>query len=354
MADIDWTKSMQQTYEFYKVDPETWGNAEIIDTIEDCTITRDESNSTKCYATMKCSEELDECYIRVYLVALQNGYRYTEPLGTFLVQTPSVDYNGKRKSITMDAYSPLIELKEKCPPIGYSAYSGDKIMDLAGNLCEENMRANVVPADSNSALKSDFVADLEDTWLSYLEDLIAQASYNFDVDPLGRILFAKDVDIASLQPVWTYTDDNSSILLPSVSNERDLYGLPNVVEVIYSTETDYMTSTVTNDDADSPISVTNRGRKIVYRDTNPSLSGIMTQTLLDDYATQLLRNKSCLEHTVTYRHGYCPVRVGDCVRLNYTRAGLKNVLAKVTSQSIDCKTGCEVEETAVYTTQLWR
>ena len=40
--------------------------------------------------------------------------------------------------------------------------------------------------------------------------------------------------------------------------------------------------------------------------------------------------------------------------LNYQRAGLKYVKAKVISQSISCETGCPVEETAIYTTKLWR
>lgn len=51
-------------------------------------------------------------------------------------------------------------------------------------------------------------------------------------------------------------------------------------------------------------------------------------------------------------HGYCPVRVGDCVLLNYERAGLKNIKAKVISQSINCGIGCTVEETAVFV--KWR
>ena len=44
--------------------------------------------------------------------------------------------------------------------------------------------------------------------------------------------------------------------------------------------------------------------------------------------------------------------MGDCVRLNYSRAGLTNVKAKVISQSIDCRPGCPVTETAVFTMNL--
>ena len=62
---------------------------------------------------------------------------------------------------------------------------------------------------------------------------------------------------------------------------------------------------------------------------------------------------SSLEYTITYKHGYCPVRLGDCVRLNYTKAGIYNVKAKVISQNIECEAGCPVTEKAVFTMELW-
>ena len=51
---------------------------------------------------------------------------------------------------------------------------------------------------------------------------------------MGRILFAPEQDVSSLQPIWTYNDDNSSILYSDISVDHDLYGIPNVVEVVYS------------------------------------------------------------------------------------------------------------------------
>ena len=63
---------------------------------------------------------------------------------------------------------------------------------------------------------------------------------------------------------------------------------------------------------------------------------------------------SSVEYEVTYSHGYCPVRPGDCVRLNYKSAGIEDVKAKIISQSLQCKAGCKVNETAVFTKKLWK
>ena len=351
---IDWTKSMTQTYEFYKVEPSTWKDIARINNISTCTINRDESAETLGSATIDSDSELDECYVRTYLVVGQNGKTQKIPLGTHMVQTPSTKFDGKRHTYSIDAYTPLIELKEDKPPIGYSILKNTKIMELATTLCEENVRAPVIGIKTTDTLYGDFVANTEDTWLTFISDLVLNAKHKLALDDMGRVMFQPIQDVASLQPVWTYTDDNSSILLPSVTNNRDLYGIPNVVEVVYSTNTGYLFSRIVNDDPNSPISAVNRGREIIYRDSNPSVSGTPDQAYLDNYARQLLRDLSCLEHKVTYSHGYCPVRIGDCVMLNYKSAGLNNVKAKVTSQSIKCDTGCTVEETAVYTTKLWR
>lgn len=350
----DWTQSMQQTFEYYIVDPATWKDARQINNVKSCSIDRDSEAETLGSATFDVEDALDECYIRAYLVVIQNGVTEKYALGTFLVQTPSNKIDGKSQSVSMDAYTPLLELKENPPPLGYSVMKDSNVMEMAYSLTKSNVRAPVVKPNCDTTLHYDFVAELQDTWLSYVTDLISNAKYSFDLDEMGRILFAPHQDTASLQPVWTYDDGNSSILYPDLDLNRDMYGIPNVVEVIYSSGGGYYYSRVVNDDPNSPISTVNRGREITYRVTDPDLIGDPTKNQIDDYAKQLLRDLSTLEYTVSYTHGYCPVRVGDCVRLNYSRAKLMNVKAKVISQSIECSPGCPVTETAVFTAKLWR
>ena len=350
----DWTSSMQQTFEYYVVDPESWKDIKLLDTVKSCSITRDAESETLGSASFDISESVGERYIRVYLVTIQNGIKEKYPLGTFLVQTPSSSFNGKTKDVVMDAYTPLLELKENQPPLGYTVLKNEDIMSIAYRLTRDSARAPVVETESKTKLFYDFVADPNDTWLSFLTDLIANAKYNFDLDEMGRILFSPRQDTASLQPVWTFDDGNSSILYPDMSMDHDLYGIPNVVEVIYSSGSNSYYAKVINDDPNSPTSTVSRGREIVYRVTDPDVIGDPTQNQIQEYAERLLRELSSLEYTVTYTHGYCPVRVGDCVRLNYERAGFTDIKAKVISQDISCEPGCPVTEKAVFTTKLWR
>lgn len=349
----DWTKSMQRTYEYYVVNPNTWKDEKRLATVTSCTINRDSEVETLGSATIDITNSLGECYIRVYLVTIQNGVTERHPLGTFLVQTPSSSFNGKIRDVTMDAYTPLMELKENPPPLGYSILKGGNIMQAASQIAREHARAPVVVSNSPETLSNDFVANTDDKWLSFLIDLVSNAKRDLALDELGRIMFAPRQDIASLQPVWTYNDDNSSILYSDISMDHDLYGIPNVVEVIYSSGSDCYYAKAVNDDPNSPISTVSRGREITHRVTDPDMNGDATEEQVQEYATQLLRNLSSIEYTVSYTHGYCPVRLGDCVRLNYTRAGIVDVKAKVISQTIKCTPDCQVSEKAVFTTKLW-
>ena len=353
MAEIDWSESMEQTFEYYEVDPVSWKDTKPLNMVKKSKIKLDSTADTLGSATIDINDTLGECYIRIYLIIRQNGAKFKITLGTFLVQTPSSSYDGKNRNVSMDAYTPLLELKENPPPLGFALLKNENIMNQAYLLVRDNCRAPVVETTSDKILQDNFVADPNENWLSYITDLIGQAKYRLYLDENGKILFAPKQKLDELQSVWNYNDDNSSILYPEVSMQHDLYGIPNVVEVVCSTGSHEYTARVVNDNPNSPTSTVNRGREILHRDTEPNLPGYPTEEQIDEYARNLLEELSSVEYQVTYTHGYCPVRVGDAVRLNYKRAGLDGIKAKVISQSITCENGCSVNETAVFTKKLW-
>lgn len=350
----NWLTSMLRTYEYFVVDPNSWRDVRQIPNVKSCSIERDSEADTLGSASIDTSEMLGECYVRAYLITIQNGIRERHPLATFLVQTPVFEFDGKAPNTTADGYTPLLELKEKNMPLGFSVLKGENVMDAAYRITRERVRAPVVKPSCDTKLYKDFVANLDDTGLTFVSDFIANAKHELALDEMGRVLFAPVQDLASLQPVWTYNDDNSSILLPEISIKSDLFGIPNVVEVVYSDAKHIYYARAVNDDPNSPTSTVNRGREIPHRVTDPSSLGDPTEGQLQEYAENLLKQMSTVVCTITYTHGYCPVRLGDCVRINYSRTGFEDIKAKVISQSIKCTNDCLVTETAQFTKQLWR
>lgn len=351
----NWTESMQQTFEYYTVDPVTWQDVKLIDHVKACKIDWDAETDTLVTASIDLGDDIGEAYVRVYLITNQNGVKEKHPLGTFLVQTMPANFDGRTRIISADAYSPLLELNEKYPPFGFCVRKGQNIMEQVYMLTRDNVRAPVVKADCGETLFNHYVVDADEKWLPCIKDLMANAKYTFSLDEKCKILFAKKQETDALQPVWTFDDGNSSILYPDIDNDLDLYGIPNVVEVMYSDGSDEVYyAKVVNDDPDSPTSTIRRGREIVHRVTDPSIIGNPTGTRIKEYAELLLKELSSVERTITYTHGYCPVRIGDCVRINYERAGLTGIRARVVKQSISCEPGTPVTETAVYTKKYWR
>ena len=350
---VDWTASMQQTFEYYIVDPISWKDTRKIDTILSSKLSKDSTNDTLGSASLTTTEMLGECYIRVYLITFQNGVKEKHPLGTYMVQSPSYSFDGKIRTLRMDGYTPLIELKEKKPPMGYNLRKNDNILDKAYSILRDNMRAPTIKTTKSDILYHNFVANIDDTWIEFVKDLLANAKSHLMLDEMGRVIFEPDQDMTAMQPVWTFDDGNSSILYANFDMDHDLYGIPNEVEVIYSKSSTVYSAVVRNDDPNSPVSTINRGRIISHRITNPEIPGSPSKEQVSIYAKQVLKEMSRIGYTVTYTHGYCPVRIGDCVRLNCEAAGLNNVKAKVISQSIECVPGCPVTEKAVFIDELW-
>lgn len=354
MPELDWSRSMSQTYDFYLVDTDTWMDLQRIDCVTKCTIDWDYSSNTVGSAKVTCTENFGEWYIRAYLIAKQDGVEYRRAMGTFLILTPEDNFDGKISSWDLDAYSPLIELTETYPPLGYCIPKNTNVLQIASQLCSEHMRAPVITPDfGTDILYEDFVASPDETWLEFLSSLVAHANHKIMVDEYGQCVFMPIRRTGSLAPTMTYTTDNSSMLLPAVRQTRDLYSIPNKVDVIFSTSNKYLVSTAINDNPTSPTSVSARGRYIEIRETSPNLSGNPTQSQLDKYAETLLKEASTLEYTVTYTHGYCDTAIGEGVMLRYPEVGLNGVKAKIILQSIDLVPGCLVQETAIYTSALY-
>lgn len=352
---VDWTKSMQQTFEYYVVDPYTWSDVRQLDKVKSCSITRDLGVQTLGSASLDCDEDLNDKYVRVYLIARQGDETEKVPLGTHLYQSPSTSFDGKRQSINHDGYTPLIEMTEKQMPVGFTGREEQNVLDLAYQiLTDGSLRAPVIRGSDTTTLTGDFLADISESRLSFVSDLLILAKYSLDLDELGKIIFSPDRKLDSMQPVWSFTDDNSSILYPDLTMTRDIFGIPNRIEVIYSpNEGSPMTSVLENTDDASIVSRQARGRWITYRETDPNVASGISQDQLDAYTRKRLEDLSTVDFEVSYRHAYCPVRLGDCVRLNYVKAGLSNTRAKVIKQDIECVPGCPVRETAVFTKKLW-
>ena len=347
----DWARGMKQTWTWVEVDPGTWQDIRVIDTVVSASIKRDAGSDLRESASIVLdSEMLGEIYVRAYIDIEQDGRSERVCVGTFLCQTPVLKSNGKTQELTVDAYSPLLELRDDRPPYGYT--STGKVSDRIAQIVEGASHAPFVGYGSTS-FPVPVVANEDDSWLSYSRALAAYSGCDVTCDEWGRVQMAPIISRASLRQTWEFTDSNSSILLPDVEETFDWYGLPNVCEVVWSEDTRSVVGRAENSSRMSAISTVRRGRRVVMRVDNPDeLKDGCTQVEADALARTLLEDASVVEREFVISHGFCPVKIGDCVRIAFARYGI-DMLAQVRSQEIDCATGATMRSVCVSTERMW-
>lgn len=352
---IDFSASMQRTYEFFLVDAATWCDAKKLACIDAASTTYDSSTDTGCCATFDSSEVFGEAYIRVYAVCRQGGNERRDQLGTFLCQTGGGDHNGRRFESALEAYSPLLELADYGPDIGFFVPAGEDAVSWARRLAMSHARAPVsLGGGVSHVLSEPYVAEPGESWLKFVNGLLSKAGMRLFVDFNGHITSIVDRDAESMAPVAFISDDGplaATKIQSDVSHEHDLYGVPNTYVAVLSRGDKNITAIATNADPLSPTSTVSRGRPVYFYDLNPDIEnpdGDGALGRLQAYSQSKLKEKSVVTHRVRYRRPWQPnIRVGDCVRLDLNRSGI-HARAIVVKQETSCTPGGQVHEESVY------
>lgn len=352
---IDWTKSMRQSFEFYLVDPDSLTDIKKLDCVISASITYDYDSELFSYGTIECDYIGNEIYVRIYLIAEQNNETERHVIGTLMAQSPSKTLGTTRTSTTYQCYSVLLESRDKLLPLGYSLNKSARISTNAKDILDDSLRRPCISSitDNTETLFDTFVSNPDDSPLSFVSDLLDKVDAHIEVTTYGDVLIVPNQQVNELSPVYVFKDDESSILYADLTVEKDIFAIPNRLEVYLSNAGGSMYSEAENNDQNSILSIPNRGRVIAKRETEPAITGTPTQAELDEYAKRTLHNLSELQYDITFEHGYHPdVAVGRCVLLNYGEE-FKNVRAYIKAQTIDCRTGCKITSTAVITENLW-
>ena len=338
---------MEQVPEFWEVDPATWKEVRPIRSATSCTVTRELGDELLESAVLTLDEEIGETYVRAYIDARQGDERERVPVATFLVQTPRRSWDGAVTEREAAGYSPLVELQQDMPPIGYTVPQGTDAVEAAAAICSAHCRAPVVMTAGAELLTEAVTADPADTWLDLVRALLEKAGMRVTVAPDGTVGCEPERDAEALAPTWTFADGEDSVLMPDMDTEVDWYEVPNAVEVVYSDETRSLYARAENNDPDSPLSVPSRGRTVLYRETSPELPDGATQADCRALAERILRDKGQVERKATFTHGWVGNRLGDGVRIERSREGT-SCSARTVRQVVTLEAGVTVEETATW------
>lgn len=320
---IDWSKGYTAQYNAAIIDPQTWRD---IDTIEITggTIKKDASG-LKQSASINCTDwpEGIELWIRVYLIASQNGETTRTAIFTGLATTPTRTIEGTLTTHGITCYSVLKAVDDIDLLPGWYAGQGAN----AGEVLKDLLSATPAPyaIEENAPFLTDYiVAEQNETRLTMVNKIISTIGWGIDIDGTGRIIAGpqKVNSNISFGPEGMDMIEDESIKIT-----QDTFSCPNV----YAVTSGDNTYILKDDSLDSPYSIQNRGREVWTHETGVVMP---SNENIKQYTERKLAEAQAQSMTAEYKRRYYPeLNPGEIIGLRYPGKDL-NGQFRIISQSI--------------------
>ena len=325
---MNWNEGFSASYTYAIVDPVTWRDIETHDLVSGNVMKT--TSGTMESADIEITEDPAEEWVRIYLNATQGYDGAKEALFTGLLQTPTTEWEGTRKTHKANCYSVLKPANDVLLPRGWYAPAGASGARLAAELLGIGA-APAEYADASPTLASTLIAESKETNLSMARKILDTIGWRIRITGGGviQILPAASERSAVLDP------DSNDIVEVSVKDSFDWYSCPNVLRVVSGNAM----AVARDDDPNSPYSTVARGREIWREETKNTLSASEGIT---EYAKRRLKEEQSPTRRLSYSRRYLPdILPGDIVGFYHACASGE---FKITSQKMELAFGGTIQE----------
>lgn len=343
-----WTRDREDRFEFYRLRyPDLNSELEQIDGFLSGQVDEDIEAELFSSASLNFSGALtlaEDDIVRIYYITKTDEGEERFELFTGFASTPSLSASSAETTGTLNLHSTLTVLQDDCFEATYQVAKGVNAISHASSIVSGC--GLTVIAESSSAVTTEAKTfDASDSKLDIVKWLCEFASFSapYTNEHGDVVLTSKTGTEGNLSPVYTFVDDEQSIMLGDVQIEREQSRVPNVVKLVYSSSSKTLTSTATNTSANSPFSLVNRGgRRVVHVETVSDVPGVSTsaqQSELDRLAKAELKKRTELAQSVTVKHAYTrEYYLHQAVALDYRGAGI-SLTGRAVSRSIELEPG---------------
>lgn len=272
----------------------------------------------------------------------ENGVRSEEhALGTFMLCWTTVNTTPGVRSGTATGYSVLKILQDRLCGLPLTLAAGTDPIAFAVTLIRSmGLRVNV-QQDAPYSLLAPHTFEPDDTYLTVVNWCLSNCSTQYasaDVDGYGVVQVQPYQEPTGRTPVWTFRDDERSIMQPEVSEENEWQTSANVVRLYHESDTESMWAAAANVSG-SRSSLSNRGgRETTYYEL---IDEVGTLADLQALAVTRLKDRSSEIERVNITHAFVPITAGDAVRVEYegrTWSGTVQNMTIELSPSAQCST----------------
>lgn len=247
----------EQYFKFYKLD-NNLSNPELLTYIEGGTITYNSLSQLKTNATLNASlgvnDSIDFKHVRVAMVL--NGVETI--CGTFLVSTPTSDFEGPMQDLDITCYSTLWPVQADGPDYRYYVGKGVNVVAEVTRILDK-FGYTIDISESNKVTSKGIEWEIGSSWLSIVNDLLKSINYTpLYVDFYGTYKSRQYVLPADREIEIVYNSKEvKNILETKMSSELDLFGVHNkFVRYVNDPE---VALVATYENKDGPTGTTARG-----------------------------------------------------------------------------------------------
>lgn len=249
-------------------------------------------------------------YIRLHLPPYGPNDFVEWPQGVFLLSSPSRSADATSAAFRdVEAYDAAQVYSDDLVVARYTVDAGDRYTDAVSDLLGD-VPKNITA--STSTLPTAREWEPGTSKLKIINELLGSVNYeSLSFDEEGVAIVRPYMSPADRSSEYTYADDDVSVLLPEITQEFDLFSIPNRwVLVVSEPDRAPLTATYTNSNAASPTSTVRRGRTIVDFRTEQDAAD---QAALDDKVSRLAFEASQVYEAVEFETGLMPIHSGNDV-----------------------------------------
>lgn len=337
---MDWGRSYSASWRVFRVNRQTWADAEQITDVDTIRITKTADGDLLESGDMDTSGELANDYYRIVMTAEQDGDVARVDVATLLFEVTGGEHNYGTQTLSAAGNSVLYPASTTTVLTGAYAPAGVDGADYAGRMLRSAINAPVA-VEGSFTLVDNVVHEIGCTVLDAVWSVLEAGGFVMQIDGRGVVhILPKPTE-----PALILDSNNLRLLEPGISYTADSSEVPNRYIVVL----DANRTVAVNDDPNSPISTVSRGYFVDEVDDSPVLVNGET---LSGYAARKLREASHIEEEWKYKREYAP----GVLPYSIVRASIDGAEGdlRVDSQTLTCDHGISIEETAVKEVSLWQ
>ena len=336
---MDWSQSYTATWRVFRVNRNTWADAEQIANVDSVSLSRTADGNLLESGSLSVTGDFESDYYRIVMTAEQNNELTRVDVATLLFDSSGGDINYGVTTNDVNGYSVLYPASTKAVTTGEYAPAGCNGALYAKNLLESAINAPVV-VEGSFILNDHIVHELGSEIIGAVWSVLDAGDFVIQVDGAGVV----HIKPRPTQPSLIIDNSSMSLLSNGISFSADQSEIPNRYVVIDGNNI----TVAQNNDPQSVVSTATRGYTVDVIDTSPTPVNSETYS---EYANRMLHRASYLKDQRTYEREYAP----DVYPYSIIRATIDGLTGdyRVESQSIECSNGITVNEKASREVNLW-